>query len=56
MPLELVWNIGSTAAIFMAVPNLLSLIMLTGLIVKETKYYLWEDRLDETSDEEIPSL
>ena len=56
MPLELVWNIGSTAAIFMALPNLFSLIMLTGLIVKETKYYLWEDRLDETSEEEIPSL
>ncbi len=56
MPLELVWNIGSTAAIFMALPNLFSLIMLTGLIVKETRYYLWEERLDENSDEEIPSL
>ncbi len=56
MPLELVWNIGSTAAIFMALPNLFSLIMLTGIVVKETRYYLWEDRLEETSDEEIPSL
>lgn len=56
MPLELVWNIGSTAAVFMALPNLFSLIMLTGLIVKETRHYLWKDRLDETSDEEIPSL
>lgn len=56
MPLELVWNIGSTAAVFMAIPNLFSLIMLAKLIVKETRHYLWEDRLDETSDEEIPSL
>lgn len=56
MPLELVWNIGSTAAVFMALPNLFSLIMLTRLIVKETRHYLWEDRLNETSDEEIPSL
>ena len=56
MPLELVWNIGSTAAVFMALPNLYSLIKLTPLIKKETRHYLWEDRLDETSDEEIPSL
>ena len=56
MPLELVWNIGTTAAIFMALPNLYSLIKLTPLIKKETKYYLWEERLDETSNEEIPSL
>ena len=56
MPLELAWNISSTAVIFMALPNLFSLIMLTKLIVKETRYYLWEDRLDETADEEIPSL
>ena len=56
MPLELAWNISSTAVIFMALPNLFSLIMLTKLIVKETRYYLWEDRLDETDDEEIPSL
>ena len=56
MPLELVWNIGSTAAVFMALPNLYSLIMFTGLITKETRYYLWENRLEETSNEEIPSL
>ena len=56
MPLELVWNIGSTAAIFMALPNLFSMIMLTGLIVKDTRYYLWEKRLEETTDEDIPSL
>lgn len=56
MPLELVWNIGSTAAVFMALPNLFSLIMLTRLIVKETRHYLWEERLNEISDEEIPSL
>jgi AGCS family alanine or glycine:cation symporter len=56
MPLELAWNISSTAVIFMALPNLFSLIMLTKLIVKETRYYLWENRLDEVSDDEIPSV
>ncbi len=56
MPLEFAWNISSTAVVFMALPNLFSLIMLSKLIVKETRYYLWEDRLDEADNEEIPSL
>ena len=56
MPLEFAWNISSTAVVFMALPNLFSLIMLTKLIVKDTRYYLWEDRLDEVDEEEIPSV
>lgn len=30
----------------MAIPNLLSLIGLNGVIVHETRKYLWRDRLD----------
>jgi AGCS family alanine or glycine:cation symporter len=30
----------------MAIPNLLSLLFLSGVLVKETRHYLWEDRLD----------
>ena len=31
----------------MAIPNLLSLLFLSGIIVHETRKYLWNDRLDE---------
>lgn len=56
MPLELVWNIGTTAAAFMIIPNVIPLFVLSGLLVRETKYYLWEKRIDEVSNEEIPDM
>ena len=31
-------------------------LLLSGLIAKETKHYLWENRLDEDSGEEPPIL
>jgi AGCS family alanine or glycine:cation symporter len=34
----------------MAVPNLVSLLLLSGIIVKETKKYLWEDKLDQEGE------
>lgn len=45
--LDLVWNFGDTANALMAIPNLICLLALSGILVKETKHYLWEDRLDE---------
>jgi AGCS family alanine or glycine:cation symporter len=32
----------------MAIPNLLSLIFLSGIIVHETRKFLWRNRLDKT--------
>lgn len=49
--LEVVWNISDSMNALMAIPNLLSLLFLSGVIVKETKKYLWEDRLDEEMEE-----
>ena len=45
--LTLVWNIADCMNAMMAIPNLLSLIFLSGVIVKETKEYLWNNKLDE---------
>lgn len=56
MPLELVWNIGTTAAAFMIIPNVVPLFVLSNILVKETRYYLWEKHIDEVSNEEIPSM
>ena len=47
MNLTLVWNIADCMNALMAIPNLLSLIFLSGIIVKETKKYLWNNKLDE---------
>ena len=45
--LTLVWNIADCMNALMAIPNLLSLIFLSGITVKETKKYLWNNKLDE---------
>ncbi len=49
--LDLVWNIADTLNACMAFPNLISLLLLSGVIVNETRKYLWEHNLDETSTE-----
>lgn len=48
--INLVWNLGDTFNALMAFPNILSLLLLSGVVVKETRYYLWENRLDEESE------
>jgi AGCS family alanine or glycine:cation symporter len=35
--LDIVWNVGDTANAFMALPNLIGLILLAGLVAKITK-------------------
>ena len=44
--LTLVWNIADCMNALMAIPNLLSLLFLNGVLVHETRKYLWRDRLD----------
>ena len=49
--LSIVWNIADCMNALMAIPNLLSLIFLNGVIVHETRKYLWRDRLDREMNE-----
>ena len=50
MNLALVWNLADCMNALMAIPNLLSLLFLNGIIVHETRKYLWRGRLDKESD------
>ena len=51
MSLALVWNLADIMNALMAVPNLLSLLLLSGVIAKETQHYLWNNNLDEENKE-----
>lgn len=51
MSLALVWNLADIMNALMAVPNLISLLLLSGIIAKETQHYLWDGHLDEESEE-----
>jgi AGCS family alanine or glycine:cation symporter len=51
LKLALVWKIADALNALMAIPNLIAVLLLSKLIVKETKYYLHENRLDERDPE-----
>ena len=46
MNLNIVWNLADCMNALMAIPNLISLLALSGIIVHETRKYLWRDRLE----------
>ena len=45
--LNMVWNFADIANALMALPNLFALLLLSGVVIKETRQYLWEEHLDE---------
>ena len=46
MSLQMVWNLADCMNALMAIPNLISLLALSGVLVHETRKYLWRNRLD----------
>ena len=46
LDLELVWNIADTLNGFMAIPNLVALLGLSGVVVKLTKDYFAKQKLN----------
>ena len=50
--LNIVWNIADCMNALMAIPNLLSLLFLNGILVHETRKYLWRDRLDKEMEKQ----
>ena len=44
--LGFVWNLADCMNALMAIPNLLCLLFLSGVLVKETRKYLWQKQLD----------
>ncbi|HEX2867332.1 MAG TPA: sodium:alanine symporter family protein [Ignavibacteriales bacterium] len=53
LSLPVVWSFADIANALMAIPNLVSLIALSGVIVAETRKYLWNNQLDLASEEEV---
>ena len=49
--LDMIWNIADCMNALMAIPNLIALLLFSGVAAKETKYYLWENRIDEEHTE-----
>ena len=54
LALDLVWTIADILNAFMAVPNLIAVLLLSGTIAKDTRHYL--KNLDEVDNTEIPMV
>ncbi|MCB7318291.1 alanine/glycine:cation symporter family protein [Lacrimispora sp. 210928-DFI.3.58] len=54
LKLELVWSIADTLNALMAIPNLVAVLLLSGVVARDTKYYL--KHLDETDETVIPVI
>ena len=52
--LDMVWTLSDIFNALMAIPNLIAVILLSGVVVRETNYYLYGNRLDEYDKTEIP--
>ena len=50
------WTISDIGNALMALPNIIVVLLLSGLIARETKHYVWEGNLDEKSNDEIPTV
>ena len=49
--LDIIWNIADCMNALMAIPNLVSVLLLSKVVAQETNRYLWGNRLDEDMDE-----
>ena len=45
--LDIIWNIADCMNALMAIPNLVALLMLSGVAARDTNKYLWGNKLDE---------
>jgi AGCS family alanine or glycine:cation symporter len=51
--LDIIWNFADITNGLMAIPNLIALLLLSGVIAAETKKYLKNNNIDNHSDDEI---
>ena len=50
--LDIIWNIADCMNALMAIPNLVALLLLSGVAARETRKYLWNGNLDDEMAEE----
>lgn len=53
---DLVWNLSDISNALMAVPNCIAVLVLSGVIAKGTKYWIYEGRLEEEDTTPIPTV
>ncbi len=53
---DVVWTVSDITNALMAIPNIVMVLLLSGLIARETRHYVYERHLDEQDEASIPQL
>ena len=53
---DIVWTISDIGNALMAIPNIIVVLLLSGMIARETRHYVYDGNLDEADDTPIPQL
>ena len=53
---DIVWTISDIGNALMAIPNIIVVLLLSGMIARETRHYVYDGNLDEFDDTPIPQL
>ena len=53
---DIVWTISDIGNALMAIPNIIVVLLLSGMIARETRHYVYDGHLDEADDTPIPQL
>ncbi len=53
---EVVWTVSDITNALMAIPNIIMVLLLSGLIARETRHYVYNGNLDERDETPIPQL
>ncbi len=51
---DVVWTVSDITNALMAVPNIIVVLMLSGMIARETKHYVYENNLEERDETPLP--
>ena len=53
---DVVWTISDIGNALMAIPNIIVILLLSGMIARETKHYVYDGHLDEEYAEPVPRV
>jgi len=53
---DAVWLVSDIGNALMAIPNIVVVLALSGLVARETKHYVYDDNIDEESSDIIPTF
>ena len=53
---DVVWTVSDIGNALMAIPNIVVVLALSGLIARETRHYVYDGNLDEADETPIPQM